>query len=272
MRSATIHVGVNVSNTHPLLLVLPVFADGTFIFIPIPSNRDETTYAQLSNSLPGVCEILTQLGFDTSFKVHNDPEFVEFTFGEGPRNWMLAELCHGDYIFFLSSMKQVSIPSKMDFLKRPEKYKENIKNLLKQFRGHNWFYGLIAQIKISEIYAGKNEIRRYDLRDSVHELNAKSVDKVKTNAHVKRGDHLSGDYIIVKGDMKESKIYDQALPISQGNTCLTELENIFYEQALKRNRGKWFEAIFETRGTKSLLNFIDRNLWMSKKTCLEHTF
>jgi hypothetical protein len=260
LRSITIHVGVNVSNTRPLLMVLPVFEDYSFIFIPIPGNGEGVTYMQLRDSLPGVCEVLEQLRFSVDNEVHNDPEFVGFTFGEGPRDWMLAKLHPGDYVFFVASMKKVPVPSKTDFLKHPKKYKPELKSLLKRNRGPNWFYGLIAQIKISEIYAGKNVIKRYDLGDQFCELNNAVEDKLLTNAHIKRGDHFSGDYVIIKGEENESKVYEQALPISQGNICLTELQEIFYKHLLRRNRAKWFEVILDNYGTASLQNFTKRKL------------
>jgi hypothetical protein len=187
LRSTTIHVGVNVSNTRPFLMVLPVFEDYSFVFIPIPSKGEGVTYRQLRDSLPGVCEVLEQLGFSVDIEVHNDPEFIDFTFGEGPRDWMLAKLRPGDYVFFVASMKKISVPSKTDFLKYPKKYGSELKGLLKRNRGPNWFYGMIAQIKISEIYAGKNVIKRYDLGDRFCELNDAVEDKLLTNAHVKRG-------------------------------------------------------------------------------------
>jgi hypothetical protein len=255
LRSATIHVGVNVSNTRPLLMVQPVFEDDSFIFIPIPSRGEGTSYRQLCGSMPEVCEVLKELGFSLNIEVHNDPEFEEFTFGEGPRKWMLAQLRPGDYIFFVVSMKKICVPSKADFSKHPEKYKQELKSVLKKNRGPNWFFGLIGQFKISEIYAGKNLIKRYGLHNNVHELNATVKDKLKTNAHIKRGDHFTGDYIIIKGG-DESQIYQQALQISQGNTCLAELTEIFHKYALKKNGTKWFEAIFGDHGTNLLLNFI----------------
>jgi hypothetical protein len=255
------HVGVNVSNTRPLLMVCPVFEDDSFIFVPMPNERpgakDKTTYREICVLVPGVCELLEQLGCSTNIKVHNDPEFQGFTFGEGPRKWMLAELCPGDFIFFLASMKMVHIPSKADFLKSPKIYFETLKCLLRQNRGSDWFYGLIAQIKVSEIFAGKNEIERYKLHGKCRELDSNSEIILATNAHIKRGDQRTGDYIVIKGDKGESKEYHRALPISQGNTPLKEIQDIFYKHKLKRNRAKWFEALLNEEGTSLLLNFIN---------------
>lgn len=77
---------------------------------------------------------------------------------------------------------------------------------------------------------------------------------------LKGGDHLSGDYIIIKGEVNESKVYEQALPISHGNICLTEFQDIFYKHILRRNRAKWFEVILDNYGTDLLLNFINCKL------------
>lgn len=260
MKSVVIHVGVNVSNTSPLLMVCPVFSDGSFIFVPMPNERpgakDKTTYREICDLVPGVCEVLEQLGFSTNYKVHYDPEFQGFTFGEGRRKWMLARLCSGDFVFFLTSMKQVPIPSKSDFLKNPRMYSETLKCLLKRNRGPDWFYGLIAQIKVSGIFAGKNEIMRYNLYGKCYELDSKAENILSTNAHVKRGDQYTGDYIIIKGEKSESKEYPRAVPISQGNTPLKEVQDIFYKHASKRNGAKLFEAILDEEGTHLLLNFI----------------
>lgn len=260
MKSAVMHVGVNISNTRPLFMVCPVFEDYSFIFIPMPnehvSAKDKTTYKELSDKVIGVCEILEQLGYSKDIRVHNDPEFDGFTFGEGPRKWMLARLSPGDLIFFVASMKKILIPSKTEFLKNPKAYSGELKYLLKHNRGSDWFYGLIAQIKISEIFAGKNEIMRYHLHGICKELDNSAEKILETNAHIKRGDQDTGEYIIIKGEKNESKVYHRALPISEGDTPLTELQNIFYNHALKRNGAKWFELILDEEGTNLLLKFI----------------
>ncbi|MFO8018985.1 MAG: hypothetical protein R6U96_10140 [Promethearchaeia archaeon] len=92
MKSAVIHVGVNVSNTEPILMVLPVFEDYSFIFVPIPSEGEGTRYFELRNTLSDACKVIEQAGFSGIIEVHNDPEFVGYTFGEGPRKDILAAL------------------------------------------------------------------------------------------------------------------------------------------------------------------------------------
>jgi len=262
VKSATIHVGVNVSNTRPLLMVLPVFEDNSFIFIPIPSKeKDRTSYRQLCTSMLEVCKTLQELDFHFSLddiNVHNDPEFENCTFGEGPRKWMLAQLHPGDYVFFVASMKKICVPSRNEFLNHPEKYKEELKGVLKKNRGRDWFFGLIGQFKIKEIYAGKKLIEKYHLSTEIYELNAVTAEKLKTNAHIQRGDHLTGDYIVIKGG-NESKLYKKAIQISEGINCLREPDQIFHAYALKRNGAKWFEAIFNEQGTNRLLSHIKQH-------------
>jgi hypothetical protein len=116
---------------------------------------------------------------------------------------------------------------------------------------------LIAQIKISEIYASANLIKRYGMDEFACELNAAVEENLRTNAHIKRGDHIFGRYVIIKGEKNESMVYERALPISQGNICLAELKEIFYKHILRRNGAKWFEALFGDDGTNSLLTFVE---------------
>ncbi|MEM1540829.1 MAG: hypothetical protein QXJ07_05555 [Candidatus Bathyarchaeia archaeon] len=97
---------------------------------------------------------------------------------------------------------------------------------------------------------------RYNLYGKCYELDSKAENILSTNAHVKRGDQYTGDYIIIKGEKSESKEYPRAVPISQGNTPLKEVQDIFYKHASKRNGAKWFEAILDEEGTHLLLNFI----------------
>lgn len=84
MRSATIHVGVNITNTPPLQMVMPVFDDGSFIFIPFPSDGEGQGYQGIRSTVQGACEIVESMGFMAGLEVHNDPEFIGCTFGEGP--------------------------------------------------------------------------------------------------------------------------------------------------------------------------------------------
>ena len=247
MRSAIIHVGVNVSNTHPILMVLPVFKDGSFIFIPIPSDGENMTYSQLRNSLPGACEVIEQLGFPIEGGVHNDPEFIDWTYGEGPRKWMLDELERGDYVFFMGSMKEVSIPSKPEYLHNPRQYQDAISQCLKENRGSNWFYGIFAHFKVSHKYSTGIDMCDEDL--------------FKTNAHVIRGDLEDGGLLtLIKGELSQSLLYKKVIPLSRGNYCLEQFRDILYRHYIKRNihkPNKWFEAILDEEGTTSLLRLTE---------------
>jgi hypothetical protein len=199
--------------------------------------------------------VLKSLGFPGTIHVHNDPEFMGRTFGEGPRDWMLAKLHLGDYVFFVASMKKVQVPSKQHFIENPDDYKDQVSCVLKKRRGQDWFYGLFAQIRIREMYAGRKAIGRYGLGHEVRELDGSTSYKVSTNAHIISRDHPPQNCIIVIGEGNQSGLYNQAIQISHGNNCLPEFRDIFYRDAVVRHGAKWFEAVFDDAGTSSLLRF-----------------
>ena len=89
----------------------PLFDDGTFEFVPIPSDNDEgLTYADLrqfnSPNTP-LFDRFADPAISPSENVHNDPEFATFTYGDnlGPRGkGSLRQLQEGDFLFFLAHL------------------------------------------------------------------------------------------------------------------------------------------------------------------------
>lgn len=105
-----VNVGVNAS--HPVRS--PIFPDGTFEFMPIPEERHLwapplPTYAKLECfNEPGESLALYTGDNHRGIRVHNDPEFETFTYGDNcadsPRAAALANADAGDYLLFLSRL------------------------------------------------------------------------------------------------------------------------------------------------------------------------
>jgi hypothetical protein len=102
-----INVGVNASHG---TLRSPIFDDGTFIFVPIPETREPECPL-----LPLYREIIDPKYIPQKFherRVHNDPEFITFTYGDfptiHPRAANLKYISEGDYLFFLASLVSYS--------------------------------------------------------------------------------------------------------------------------------------------------------------------
>ncbi len=107
-----VNVGDNTDYEKDYGLRSPLFPDGTFEFIPIPERSEVTgdiipTYKDIKchNS----DDVLTNyLPLEThTFKVHNDPEFNTYTYGDRtgiPKSAKLTSIQQRDYIFFLAKL------------------------------------------------------------------------------------------------------------------------------------------------------------------------
>jgi len=111
-----VNVGVNASHG---VLRSPIFLDGTFDFIPIPEKGRRVSCPQCS-ALPRYKHLKSYNGVDLlqliprgyhDLRVHNDPEFVTFTYGDyptfSPRAANLKKASKGDFIFFLARLVKV---------------------------------------------------------------------------------------------------------------------------------------------------------------------
>ena len=106
MRAFTVNVGINTSPDY-LGRSAPIYANGTFDYIPIPSeNRRNPTYDELG--LTSAFERMNILDrIDTN--VHHDPEFVTYTYGDfptGSRTSNLKDMSSGDLLLFIASLKR----------------------------------------------------------------------------------------------------------------------------------------------------------------------
>lgn len=97
-----INVGANTN--HPQQS--PLFKDGSFEFVPIPASSDDGyTFADLRQfNAPDspVINHFRAINIPRDTKIHNDPEFATFTFGDSPIvKPGLKSMTKGDFLFFL---------------------------------------------------------------------------------------------------------------------------------------------------------------------------
>jgi hypothetical protein len=104
-----INVGAN--TTSPLQS--PLFPDGRFEFVPIPESQplnhhEFLTYADLRQFYApnkALLDCFSNAPTDPQMKVHNDPEFATFTYGDHIRQkGNLDDLRTGDFLFFLARL------------------------------------------------------------------------------------------------------------------------------------------------------------------------
>jgi len=183
-----INVGVN--SRHGALRS-PIFKDGTFLFIPIPETREPQcpllpTYRELVG--PANLKYIPQRFYDV--RVHNDPEFESFTYGDfpedHPRAANLKKISRGDYLFFLANLTSYDC-NKEKFLNR------------------KGFY-LIGFFEIEKVLRNVNE------KPSLEDLKI-----FGNNAHIKRRlwkVEAFGRSWIFKGS-KNSRLFKYAVPFAK---------------------------------------------------------
>jgi len=145
---------VNVSNTIPKMRS-PVFWDGTFKFIPFidESCKNCLTYEDL-----GLADYVPSAYALT--KVHSDPEFESFTYGDysNIRTHAVRQLSKGDFLFFITSLQ----------------YHRTSDRERKPWIHPEWAFYIISYFEIEEIY------RDFELKDP------KKLFRVQNNAHLRR--------------------------------------------------------------------------------------
>ncbi len=87
----------------------PLFDDGRFEFVPITATTDDgCTFGDLRHfDEPNarLTELFGSLKISPATKVHNDPEFATFTYGDSPIvKPGLAPMTKGDFLFFLARL------------------------------------------------------------------------------------------------------------------------------------------------------------------------
>lgn len=192
MHATALHVGVNVSNTIPKMRS-PIFWDGTFKFISFvdESCKNCPTYRDLGLAMYVPSEYADS-------KVHYDPEFETFTYGDysNIRTHALRQLTKGDILFFITSLQ----------------YHRTSDKERKPWIHPDWAYYIIGYFEIEEIY------HDFELEDP------QKLSAVQNNAHVRRVNDKN--FIVWQGNQK-SKLLRVAVPISNKQLPTSDAKRIF---------------------------------------------
>lgn len=194
-----INVGANTSHRQQS----PLFDDGTFELVPIPSDTDEgLTYAnlrQFNSPNSPLFDRFAVPAISPLENVHNDPEFATFTYGDNlGKKGGLHQLEEGDFLFFLARLVSYS----------------------DQHFDENAIFALIGYIQIAE---------RLDSSDDPMFTSP----AFNRNAHVRRWVNLPesfADYAVFKGST-DSRRFHTAVPFDQ--------EFVEHVPILKRDGAVW---------------------------------
>lgn len=199
------NVGVNTSYG----LKSPLFDDGSFEFIPIKEGKGIEgshilTYDNLKcfNSEDKLIKYFpknVQEKYKT-YRVHNDPEFVSFTYGDvidpsKPKSSKLSLIKKGDYLFFIANLT---------------KYQNG-----EYIRYSREFY-FIGFFEVEDAFSTEEEIK----------LNFKMIEN---NSHYRRLlDNFSdfGEFRIIKGNEKNSRRFKYAFKVTKEfcDACLRKVD------------------------------------------------
>ena len=210
-RSVAINVG---ANTNEPGFRGPVFADGSFEFVPIPESEPTRaavpTYGDLASHLrTPIPDALHET------PVHLDPEFAEYPFGEaytygdphGVKARPLAALDEGDWALFYATLSTASDdpPGRQ----APE-----------------WGTYLIGGFRLA--------------RDPVTDYEALSPaerEQFASNAHVKR--ETMDAAVLLLGAPDESRLFDQAVPLS-GREAGVDANRLVTDLSSDSGKGPWW--------------------------------
>lgn len=229
MRGIAINVG---ANTNQPGVRGPLYADGSFEYVPIPESEPTRgsvpTYADLDldTSIPAAVR---------DEPVHLDPEFPEYahcerySYGDdtGMKAGRLTDLSAGDYVWFYATL---STPADRPAWAAPD-----------------WGAFLIGHFRLArdpvtgEGYAGLTE------RDRAPFAN---------NAHVKRDPFDAR--VLLAGDPAASALYDRAIPLS-ARTGGADPNRLVTALSDDSGRGPWWRRplAFDEPATETLLSIRD---------------
>jgi hypothetical protein len=224
--SLAINVG---ANTNQPGFRGPIWADGSFEYIPIPESEPTAasvpTYGDLASHLtqPIPTEIHDQ-------PVHLDPEFPEYPFCErytygdehGVKAGPLSSLSSGEYVFFYATLTVGETA---------------------QWLPPDWGAFVIGHLRLA-----RDPVTGEEYAD----LPAEECRVFENNAHVKR--ETNDARVLLLGDSEESRLYEQAVPLS---TSAGGTEPNWLVTACSEDSGKgpwWRRPLgFDTDGTGQLL-------------------
>jgi len=180
-----LRVGIDKGSDNALA---PIFEDGTFEYIPIsevdPDSRENRTYKNTlgRNGTPFAHYLPKKIW---NRKMHFDPEFETFTYGDSTskRNSLL-KLEKGYFLVFYAGLT----PYKHD------KYEEAL-----------YIIGYFTVDNVIDF----NQLSKKDLGE-IYKLYA-------NNAHLKRISDIQ-DLVMIAGDKKRSKLFEKAILISEKET------------------------------------------------------
>jgi hypothetical protein len=185
-----INVGANASHR----FCSPLFADGTFEFLPIPEDRDlpgthavhyrdlRSHYDPSSPLTPFVPARLLE------WPAHNDPEFATFTYGDNCEASPRA-----------ASLKRVEAGDRLLFIARLCPWKDSRPT-------HRHGFYLIGFLEVEEV-----------LRDARARPNMSMLSRFRNNAHVRRGmsDPALWDRFWAFRGSARSRRFPKAVPITK---------------------------------------------------------
>ena len=225
MRAFTVNVGINTSSDC-LGRSAPIYGNGTFDYIPIPSDDErDPTYEELGlSSVFERMNILHRVGE----RVHHDPEFLTFTYGDFPtltRTSHLKEIKRGDLLLFIASLKQT-------------KHERLGSNFLKGIIPSRGMY-LIGMFEVIGILTKDGEIYRKKLGRVAY----------KKNPHYRRlMKHSEDESWIFKGSNR-SCLFPVAVPIR-----LRDLIRLYQIEPSQKERTETAQVSSYTRTAREIID------------------
>lgn len=233
----------------------PIFPEGTFEFIPIKERRENSKYTHHKYStLPCFNNRKRTLSYYidsrySDFAVHNDPEFVTFTYGDvdTARGSNLKRIAKDDVLLFLARLYDCRDGS--GFMKSSRFY----------------FIGYITVDYVVEFKGGHPQSRR------------ERLDQIKNNAHfIRLSNGSRGDFRIIRGKPNRSHRFKKALEVTpyiaglafNGRYDIDSdlfISKISGEPVLNKN-GKPTSFKFFHSKTRTVQSYLDSDVTSEKKS------
>lgn len=208
-------VAINVgANTNKPGFRGPIFADGSFEFVPIPEAKPNREPVPTYGDLPLTMEIP---GAIREVPVHLDPEFAEYgpcerySYGDpfGVKARPILELEAGDHVFFYATLDSVVGESRKSWITA------------------GWGAYVIGRFKLA----------RDPIPGAAFEsLDASVRDRFASNAHVKRDPYDAA--VMIEGDPDASRLFESGIPLS-GETG-TEPNRVVTGLSSDSGAGPWW--------------------------------
>lgn len=253
MKTFLLHVGVSPHNTDILPMANPCFNDRSFVFVPWCTGTDtdfnadaplQTEYQNLDHP-SGLRELLSlhpRYGKNTiHFKTQNNPEFVNFTFGEWFKAKRTARLFPlmsvGDIVYFAASFVCVDMPKLEVFVRSSENYQSAISKCFSRVDyGQDGFIGVFAHFVLEEILGDEEYFGRgYN--------NSGRLEQSRWDSE--------RDNVLVRGDPIKSEYWSKVVPIGKGNSPSEAFSSI-YDRA--QRMVKW-SGMFDEESARSMQSF-----------------